>query len=203
MRRILPTAVAISVGFIVLLDFFIENPYTRAFRSVFTEWAMVVAAFALVLGAINVLTFHLVRIGEGRDVVYSLVLISVMFLITTFGILGGPRNFLVSWIFNYVQFPIQSTIFSLLAFFVASAAYRAFRARTWESALLLAVGTIVLLGQAPVGAFLREHLPAIKSWLLEVPGMAGARGIILGVALGTVATGIRILLGIDRPYGEE
>jgi hypothetical protein len=202
-KRILPTAVAISVGFIVLLDFFIENPYLRTFRSVFTEWAIVVAAFALVLGAINVFRFHLIRIGEGRDVIYSLALISVMFLITTFGILGGPRNPLVSWMFDYVQFPIQSTIFSLLAFFVASAACRAFRARTWESALLLAVCIIVLLGQAPVGALVWGHLHTIKSWLLEVPAMAGARGIILGVALGTVATGIRILLGIDRPYGEE
>jgi len=65
------------------------------------------------------------------------------------------------------------------------------------------VGVIVLLGQVPIGAYLWDRLPMIKAWILEVPTTAGARGIILGVALGTVATGLRVLLGIDRPYSER
>jgi hypothetical protein len=58
----------------------------------------------------------------------------------------------------------------------------------------------VLLGQVPAGSLLWEEFPLIKEWVLRVPTMAGARGILLGVALGIIATGLRILLGADRPY---
>jgi len=58
------------------------------------------------------------------------------------------------------------------------------------------------LGQVPVGAVLWDQLPIIKDWVLDVPALAGMRGILLGVGLGTAATGMRVLLGIDRPYAE-
>jgi hypothetical protein len=60
---------------------------------------------------------------------------------------------------------------------------------------------VVLLGQVPLGRYLGDFLPRIKDWILNVPGTAGMRGIIIGVALGTIATGVRVLMGFDRPYG--
>jgi hypothetical protein len=87
-----------------------------------------------------------------------------------------------------------------LAFFVVTAAYRAFRVKSFETGLFVIFGILVLLGQVPVGAMLWDQLPVIRDWVLDVPALAGARGILLGVALGTVATGLRVLLGLDRPY---
>jgi hypothetical protein len=121
-----------------------------------------------------------------------------MIIVLFLGLIEGPQGPLTSRIFQYVLFPLQATIFSLLAFFVASAAYRAFRLRSRESALLVITSVVVLLGQIPLWGALTNF----KEWILEVPSMAGARGILLGVALGTVATGLRVLLGIDRPYSE-
>jgi hypothetical protein len=72
--------------------------------------------------------------------------------------------------------------------------------KSLETGLFVTFGVIVLLGQVPIGARLWDQLPVIKDWVLEVPALAGARGILLGVALGTAATGLRVLLGIDRPY---
>jgi len=173
LKRSAATAIAISVGLFVLLDFFVQNAFIGTLKFVFVRWAIIVAAFAMVLGFFNVLTVIL-------------------------GLIEGPQGSLTSRIFQYILFPLQATIFSLLAFFVASAAYRAFRVRNWESALLVIFGVIVLLGQVPLWGALTSS----KEWILGVLSMAGSRGILLGAALGTVATGLRVLLGIDRPYSE-
>jgi len=198
-KRSVATAIAISVGLFVLLDFFVRNAFIGTLKFVFVRWAIIVAAFAMVLGFFNVLIVHLnkvLRFKQGWF--YSIFLFLTMMIVLLLGLIEGPQGSLTSQIFQYVLFPLQATIFSLLAFFVASAAYRAFRLRSWESALLVITGVIVLLGQVPLwGA-----LTTFKEWILGVPSMAGARGILLGVALGTVATGLRVLLGIDRPYSE-
>jgi hypothetical protein len=198
-KRSVAIAIAISVGLFVLLDFFVQNAFIGLVKFVFVRWAIIVTAFAMVLGFFNVLIVHLSRILQFKQGwFYSMFLILAMMIVLILGLIEGPQGSLISRIFQYVLFPLQATIFSLLAFFVASAAYRAFRLRSWESALLVITGVIVLLGQVPLwGA-----LTTFKEWILGVPSMAGARGILLGVALGTVATGLRVLLGIDRPYSE-
>jgi hypothetical protein len=198
-KRSVATAIAISVGLFVLLDFFVHSAFIGTLKFVFVRWAIIVAGFAMVLGFFNVLIVHLNKILRFKQGwFYSIFLILTMMIVLTLGLFEGPQGSLTSRIFQYVLFPLQATIFSLLAFFVASAAYRAFRLQSWESALLVITGVIVLLGQVP----LWETLTNLKEWILGVPSMAGARGILLGVALGTVATGLRVLLGIDRPYCE-
>ena len=198
-KRSVATAIAISVGLFVLLDFFVQNAFIGTLKFVFVRWAIIVAAFAMVLGFFNVLTVHvnkILRFKQGWF--YSIFLVLTMMVVLILGLIEGPQGSLTSRIFQYILFPLQATIFSLLAFFVASAAYRAFRVRNWESALLVIFGVIVLLGQVPLWGALTSS----KEWILGVLSMAGSRGILLGAALGTVATGLRVLLGIDRPYSE-
>jgi hypothetical protein len=199
LKRSAATAIAISVGLFVLLDFFVQNAFIGALKFVFVRWAIIVAAFAMVLGFFNVLTVHLNKILRFKQGwFYSIFLVLTMMVVLILGLIEGPQGSLTSRIFQYILFPLQATIFSLLAFFVASAAYRAFRVRNWESALLVISGVIVLLGQIPLWGALTSS----KEWVLGVFSMAGSRGILLGAALGTVATGLRVLLGIDRPYSE-
>jgi hypothetical protein len=199
LKRSAATAIAISVGLFVLLDFFVQNAFIGALKFVFVRWAIIVAAFAMVLGFFNVLTVHLNKILRFKQGwFYSIFLVLTMIVVLILGLIEGPQGSLTSRIFQYILFPLQATIFSLLAFFVASAAYRAFRVRNWESALLVISGVIVLLGQIPLWGALTSS----KEWILGVLSMAGSRGILLGAALGTVATGLRVLLGIDRPYSE-
>jgi hypothetical protein len=199
LKRSAATAIAISVGLFVLLDFFVQNAFIGTLKFVFVRWAIIVAAFAMVLGFFNVLTVHLNKILRFKQGwFYSIFLVLTMMVVLILGLIEGPQGSLTSRIFQYILFPLQATIFSLLAFFVASAAYRAFRVRNWESALLVIFGVIVLLGQVPLWGALTSS----KEWILGVLSMAGSRGILLGAALGTVATGLRVLLGIDRPYSE-
>jgi len=104
------------------------------------------------------------------------------------------------WAFNNIDVPLDGTMFSLLAFFIASAAYRTFRARTPEAALLLIAAMIVMLGRVPVGRLLGGWLGQSAEWIFDIPSTAAKRGILLGVALGSIATSLRIILGLERSW---
>jgi hypothetical protein len=200
--RILSSVVAMTTGLLVLADFFFHSNSIGALSLYLVRIASVVAAFALVLGVINVLTVHLNKVyGRDKGWSYSMVLLGALLFTLGVGFLtGGPASTQMQDIFETILFPLEATLFSLLAFFVVTAAYRAFRVRSFETGLFVVFGLIVLLGQVPVGAMLWDQLPVIKDWVLDVPALAGARGILLGVALGAATTGLRVLLGIDRPY---
>lgn len=200
--RILSTVVAMTAGLLVLADFFVNAASIDALGLYLVRTASVVAAFALVLGVVNVLTVHLNKIySRDKGWGYSIMLLGALFFTLGVGFLtGGPASMQMQDIFETVLLPLEATLFSLLAFFVVTAAYRAFRVKSFETGLFVVFGLIVLLGQVPVGAMLWSQFPVIKDWVLDVPALAGARGILLGVALGAAATGLRVLLGIDRPY---
>ena len=104
------------------------------------------------------------------------------------------------WLFDNVMVPLDATMFSLLAFFMASAAYRTFRARTPEATVLLIVAVIVMLGRVPIGEMLYKQMPQVSEWFMMVPTIAAKRGILFGVALGSIATSLRIILGIERSH---
>ncbi len=200
MKRIVLSVVAGAVALMVLLDFFVEHPIVNKAGMILTEGAVILAAFAMILGLVNLFSVHTTRVRKReKDWAYSAILILVVLIMLIFG-LGGPGSPPVAWIFRYVYSPLQATIFSLLAFFMVSAAYRAFRVRNWETALFVVAGIIVLLGQIPLGRLIWEQMPVLKDWILAVPATAGTRGILLGVALGTVIAGLRFLLFMDRPY---
>ncbi|MEO0225780.1 MAG: hypothetical protein ABIL05_02385, partial [candidate division WOR-3 bacterium] len=107
-----------------------------------------------------------------------------------------------SFMYTYINIivPLQATMFALLAFFIASAAYRAFRAKTLEATLLLIAAAIVMLGRIPIGKMIMKEIPVVSDWILNVPQLAAKRGIQIGVYLGGIAMSLRIILGIERTY---
>lgn len=114
--------------------------------------------------------------------------------------LWGPTGRVYQWIYRYVFDPCNSTMFALLAFFIASAAFRAFRARNVEAALLLGAAILIMLGRIPIGRAISDVLPAVADWVVDVPNNAGRRAIMMGAALGAIATGLRIILGLERSH---
>jgi hypothetical protein len=208
--RILAAVIAISVGLFVLADMFLQQwaaPASSIRQAVngigylLVSWAAIVAAFALFLGFFNVVSVHANRIRHQQaGYIYSVVLLISLLTTLIVGFWGGPNSSGSQFIFSYVLQPLEATLFSLLALFIATAAFRAFRVRNTETFFFVLFAIIVLLGQVPLGIYLWSELPVIKDWILNVPTLAGVRGILLGVALGTIATGLRVLLGTDRPY---
>ncbi|MBI3286505.1 MAG: hypothetical protein HYZ68_00505 [Chloroflexi bacterium] len=205
MRRAVPTSIAMAVGILVLADFFLDQPLLNAVGRTLVDWVIILSAFALILGLLNILHFHARRIQRREGGwPYSLALwaIAAVILVAGLGDPRGPQQPLVQALFERVQAPLQSSVFALLAFYMAFAAYRAFRVRNLDTLLMVATGLAVLVGQMPLARDVWAPLPAIKEWILEVPATAGARGIVIGVALGTLVTGMRVLFGVDRPYSE-
>ncbi len=211
--RILATVVAIVVGLFVLADVFIslwtgdaraEGGLKQTINEVsyfLVSWAAIITAFALFLGFANVVSVHWSRIRTQKPgTIYSVVLLLSLFGTLLMGLGGGPLSVNSQFIFDFILQPLEATFFALLALFMASAAFRAFRVRNLESFFFVLFALIVLLGQVPVSIYLWPEFPVIKDWILSVPTLAGARGILLGVALGVIATGLRVLTGADRPY---
>lgn len=115
------------------------------------------------------------------------------------------------WVFYTFFTPLSATMFALLAFFVASASYRAFKIRNAEATVLLVSGILIMLGRVPLGAYLTAwtqnipwlswfHLPVIQEWLYQYPNAAGARAIMIGIGLGIVGTSLRVILGIEKSF---
>jgi hypothetical protein len=112
----------------------------------------------------------------------------------------GARNTVFQFAFDQIYNPLSATIYALLAFYVASAAFRAFRARNWQSGVLLVTAILVMVGRVPIGGAIWDGFPYIQQWLMVWPNTAGQRAILMGAALGMIATGIRVIFGIERPY---
>jgi hypothetical protein len=111
--------------------------------------------------------------------------------------------------YDYIFNPLQATMYALLAFFVASASYRAFRAKNAEATILLGTAFIILLGRTPAGTYATGwlpsslsffHIPNLANWVMAVPNLAGQRAILIGIALGVIAMSLRVILGIERTY---
>jgi hypothetical protein len=207
LKRTIPAAVAIAVGLTVLIAVFTTDLSLDAIGTYLINAAVIVAAFALFLGVINVLRVHARKIHDGQPgSVFSVVLIAAMLVVLAIGLPplpgrpSGPSQPIVQWIFHNVQLPIQASLSALLVFFLVTATYRLLLVRSVESAVMLIVVILVLLGQSALG--LVPVLPELKDWILDVPTLAGVRGILLGVALGALLTGIRLLLGLERPYSD-
>jgi hypothetical protein len=149
-------------------------------------------------------------VGRKEDWGYALVIIFSFLLIVIPGFAGGQgyreAGTFFSWLYEWAYTPLSSTMFAILAFFVASASYRAFRARNLEASLLLIAAFFVMLGRVPVGDILTGFMPVgwrlsdLASWVMNYPQAAGQRAIMIGIALGLVSTSLRIILGIERSH---
>ena len=154
----------ITIGFIALAGHFINNDTLREFVDKdATQWYMIIAGFAAFLGCLNLLQLHLKKVAYKKEnwqySIFTLLGFFIM-IILGFFINGseaelGPhlkvKGSYFYWVYDYVYLPLASTMFALLAFFVASASYRAFRIRNFEATLLLISGVLLMLGRVPIG----------------------------------------------------
>lgn len=235
-RKHLPLAVAFIMGVAMFFQFFVPAQQSATFLEYITQWVRIISGFAILLGIYSLLNLHYHKIrrkvpGWGFSVVtyVGFFAMAIAGLVVSFGFIDGgiqnPSPVTVipttgepyqyqgyvpfMWMYQYLFVPMQATMFSILAFYIASAAYRAFRARTREATVLLVTAIIVMLGRVPLGDMLitwqpfGQTLPFLAwftEWILNNPSMAAQRGIMIGIGLGMIATSLRIIFGIERTY---
>ncbi len=215
MKLRLPLILCFLCGLLMIIQFFIPHPPFTGMYNKLLDWSIIIGIFALVIGLSSLIKLHYTRIArKTKDMPYSIIVFAGMAVMTIVGLaMGIGEDSWFMWIFKNMQIPMQSTMFSLLAFFIASAAYRAFRARTLEATLMLITAIIIMLARVPIGNFLWQNIipdsivqhwanmpDDVSGWILKVPSMAARRGILLGISLGAIATALKILLGIERSY---
>ena len=203
---VISTTVAVISGLVVIFFYFFPSPGNLSIRALLLEWAVILAAVTLLIGVVNLLSVHTEKMDAGGGkAVYSGVVIFSLLVTFTLALLLGPNDSWISWIFRHVQIPIETSLMAVLSVSLAYASTRILRRRpNVFSIIFFATVFLVLLGIGPVVTLqipiISEPLGNFRAWIAQVPAAAGARGILLGVALGTVATGLRILMGGDRPY---
>ncbi|MBN2537884.1 hypothetical protein JXB37_06370 [candidate division WOR-3 bacterium] len=220
MQRRLPLLLVLVLGIFGAAAFVIPHPAVRGVDEVMrNDVIRIITAFSLVLGVGSIIRHHLIKIRRKAEhwpfswvTLITLVVSAILGLFggidpASPGILfraGGVGRFLgtfhIQVLYENMMVPLAATMFALLAFFMASAAYRAFRARNFEATLLLIAAFILMLGAVPLGRMLIKPLPEFAEWILTVPNTAAKRGIMFGVGLGTMATSLKIILGIERGW---
>jgi hypothetical protein len=220
---ILPVAVAVIVGIVTLAGYFItyqaaQNLQTgilftlASLENAILRGAIFLSCIALLIGVINLSRVHLRKTLTGRTGgAYSLVLLFTLWI--TFAIVlytefyYGPQNLATAWIVRYIQVPLEASLSALIVFvLLVGGARLLFRRRNLASFLFLASALLVLLAAVPLPNLPSSVLGPVDSArglavsALMVLAGGGGRGILLGMALGAAATGLRVLMGIDRPY---
>lgn len=214
MKKRIPLILIFIAGLLGVISFVIPHPSYQ----VYDEWIRndllrVLSSFAVVLALGSLVRVHSDKIRHRRrNWQYSWLLLIAFAVSAIIGLFGGVAadgilptmvgsfSFDIQTLYENIVIPLASSMFALLAFFMASAAYRAFRVRSMEATLLLTAAFIVMIGVLPIGYSISKYLPAFVQWILNVPNVAGQRGIVLGIALGVVATSLKIILGIERAW---
>lgn len=211
MKRQVPLVLCFVFGIVMIFTQFSPHATSQSLYKGIINWVLIISPFALVLAVATLIQSHWNRISRRTEYwQYSVVVFAGMIMMVGVGVPFGIEHPVFQWLFNYAQVPMDATMFSLLAFFIASAAYRAFRARTFEATLLLISALIVMMGNVPIGDYIWNTVMGetpwadgtswARQWILDNPNLAARRGIILGVSLGVISQSIRIILGIERSY---
>lgn len=200
-RTSIAAAVAIAVGFLMLVSLLI--PGLEDLRVRILNWAVLLAAIALLLGLANLSSVHFGRLRNRENVLYSAILLIGM--LATFGITlwEGSAAQIPTWIFNSIQLPIETSLMAVLAVSLTVAAARLVQYRSDRMSIVFAVSLFIfLLGSGPLfGLELPIFTRTLGPYLRDFLATSAMRGLLIGVGLGTVLTGLRILIGADRPYG--
>ena len=235
LRRQLPIVIAFTLGVFTFVIFFIPSAVSQEAGLTLDSWITIISAFAMVLGINSILGQHIGKVRKRRSgygfswvLILSFVAMTIAWIpwwsappegVVAWYPWGGLENRtgVFSWMFFNMMVPMQATMFSILAFYIASAAYRSFRAKSTQAFVLLLAAVLVMLGRVPLGTSLTawihsspgyewlQHfewlrLENITGWLLNVPNASGFRGIVLGVGLGIIATSARIIFGVEKTY---
>jgi len=211
-KRLLAILIAGVAGLIVLLDFAGAGGPLATLAAVLVDWAAVITAVGLLLGVLSVTGSHVQRVrARNADWPYSLILIAGLLVMIVAGIffpLPGragivlPRSLAevpIRTVFRALYEPVASSLLALLAFFSLSAALRALGRGSAEAIVIVSVAALALVAQLPPVTAL-PGVGATLQWFNDYVALAGARGLVIGSAIGAFVAGLRVLLGFDTPY---
>jgi hypothetical protein len=204
MKRTIPLFLVFLTGLIMVIQYFVPHKASEDLLGYSNDFIIVIGILALPIGIFSLImnTWEKAR-HDPKERLYAATTLFGFSIMVISGLkrdwFNGP-TLLHHRLFDNVLVPAEATLFSMLAFYIASAAYRAFRVRTWLAGILLVTAFIIMLRIIPLPGVLGTANSDLVRWILAVPNMAAKRAIIIGVGLGALAYSMKILLGIERSY---
>ena len=211
MRRNIPLAIALVGGLLMISTSFL--PDMQGAYDLVLVYLPTLVGFTFFLGIISFLLHHTNKIRrkvEGNG--YSWAAIGAFVVMVLAGVLGRvllgrdvlfrgtPEESAFQWVFNNMLVPMEATMFALLAFYIASASFRAFRARNLEATLLLVAAILIMIGKVPLGELIWSGFTDVQQWIQDFPNTAAKRAVMIGVGLGMASTALKMVLGIERSW---
>jgi len=203
-KKILAVVIAVLTGLIVLVGYFFQDQLSPLLALIL-DWGILLAGVAGLIGVGYLLRWHLAKlIKHKKERFQSLVVLSAFIFTFVAGFVLTPQNAFYRDMILNVQVPVEASLLAVLAVTLLYASLRLIRVRGWSpmaiAFLLSAIVSLALdLGFIQTGS---DSLAAEILGIVERLPAAGARGILIGMALGGLVVGLRVLLTMDRPYGE-
>lgn len=200
--RIFTAAFAIAAGLFVLLGYFFPQPL-EWLRVLLLDWAVVIAGMAVLVGIFNLASVQMEKFRAGqKGGMYGALLVFALIITFGLGLILGTDHQYMRLAMNAIIMPVEASLMAILAVTLIYASIRLLRRRVDVMSLVfLVVAVIFLIAVIPAPS---SAINAVQEFMLQVSGMfsrGGTRGLLIGIALGTLLTGLRVLFGVDRPYG--
>lgn len=202
MKRKLPQIICFVFGAVMFLQYFSTHEIARSVNAaVLIDYWQIIFAFTLLVGVASFVKISAENISRGEERPYRIISLIGVFAMPILAVGWGLKaESPFMWVFENIQVPMQSTVFSLLAFFVASASYRGFRARSVPAAVLLVAALLTILSRSSLAGWYPEFLNDTADWVRNNPSMSARRAILIGIGLGSLTTSLRVILGIERTW---
>ncbi|OGS07643.1 MAG: hypothetical protein A3J70_09945 [Elusimicrobia bacterium RIFCSPHIGHO2_02_FULL_61_10] len=215
MKKQIPLAIVFVTGVLTLISYYVPHKVSVDYIETLNKWENIVVAFAFLLGLISLFFSHynkIARKGDGWG--YSIfVFIGFLAIIIPAYVSGGKQMVEgvltpLGWSYKYIYTALSGTMFAVLAFYIVSTAYRSFRIKSPQAFVLFVAAFILILGKVPLGQIIwdsalgwtGQSVSAVIEWIMQVPAVAGKRGIMIGISIGAIVTSLKIIFGIEKQY---
>lgn len=204
-RKEIPMIIILIFGIVILLDYYYPTTYIKNAAKVSYDWAIIVVAFGMGVGIINLLSVHIKNIRARVEGVwpFSIWLIFLMILYFGIGVILGINSSSLQYLYSNAYMPLYASVYSLVGFYQATATFRTLRIRNLGSAIFVVVAILMMLRNTPLGEAIWPGFQVIGMWLLDVPSAGGTRGLTIVTAIGAIILGLRVLMGQERAGGGE
>jgi Kef-type K+ transport system membrane component KefB len=202
-KRDIPLVITFIIGVIAVMDYYTTFTSVKDVFTIIKNFGIVIQAFALGLGAVNLFRVHGRRISkQGADWYLSAWLLLALVLFVAVGLGTGQfeAGTQYQWIYNSLFLPIGATMYSSLAFYMAFGAYKVLRTRNLDAFLLFITAIFVILGNTPIFPATVPTFFYIREWIMTAIVGGSYRGIRIGVGIGAVIIGIKTLIGMETGY---
>lgn len=214
-KKQIPLAIVFITGVLTLVSYYVPHRTSVDYIETMNKWENIVVAFAFLLGLISLFFSHYHKITRKADGWgYSIfVFVGFLAMVIPAYVSGGKQMTdagltPLGWSYKYIYTALSGTMFAVLAFYIVSTAYRSFRIKSMQAFVLFVAAFILILGKVPLGQIIWNSVlgwtgagvDQVIEWIMQVPAVAGKRGIMIGISIGAIVTSLKIIFGIEKQY---